>query len=305
MTSVRSPNVQTIAMPVPLSGCGHRMREHRHLDVEERRPHATSGPRSARRTGGRPARRTPAAAPAGWCPPRPARPDRGTAAGGTPPGRSRSSSSACATAVRNPTSHSVGASAVYASPRARLLQERPLRHRLRLGPDRRVRHRPVDRQPEPPPQRPRTPSRPRPSAARTARRSCAGRSRSARLRRPCRRLPVRVVRQRRVAPDAVDVLHPALGRQAVVVPAHRVEDGLAAHPLEPGDHVGVRVREDVPHVQLARYGRRRRVDRVYVRALLRAVERIRALLLPAARPLLLETVQGRPFGETGARGPPR
>ena len=36
------------------------------------------------------------------------------------PGRSRSSSSACATAVPYPTSHRVGASAWYASPRARL-----------------------------------------------------------------------------------------------------------------------------------------------------------------------------------------
>ena len=35
------------------------------------------------------------------------------------PGRSRSSSSACATAVLKSTSHSVGASVAYASPRAR------------------------------------------------------------------------------------------------------------------------------------------------------------------------------------------
>src|SRR3954468_8295875 len=75
---------------------------------------------------------------------------------------------------------------------------------------------------------------------------------------------------------------------------------LATHSLEPRDRVGVGVREDVPHVQLARYGRRRCVDRVYVRALLRAVERVRALLLPVARPLLLEPVQRRPLGETGA-----
>ena len=34
--------------------------------------------------------------------------------------------------------------------------------------------------------------------------------------------------------------------------------------------------------------------------LLRPVERVRALLLPAARPLLLEPVQGRTLGETGA-----
>ena len=36
----------------------------------------------------------------------------------------------------------------------------------------------------------------------------------------------RVVRQARVAADAEVVLHPALGGQAVVVPAHGVEDRL-------------------------------------------------------------------------------
>ena len=67
-----------------------------------------------------------------------------------------------------------------------------------------------------------------------------------------RRREVGVVGQRRVAAHAVVVLHPALGRQAVVVPAHRVEDLLAAHPLVAGDQVGVRVGEDVADVQRAR-----------------------------------------------------
>ena len=58
-----------------------------------------------------------------------------------------------------------------------------------------------------------------------------------------RRSEVRVVRQGRVAAHAVVVLHPALGRQAVVVPADRVEDVLAAHPLVAGDQVGVGVGE--------------------------------------------------------------
>ena len=73
-----------------------------------------------------------------------------------------------------------------------------------------------------------------------------------------------VVRQRRVALDAEVVLHPALGRQAVVVPAHRVEHGLAAHPLEAGDDVGVGVGEHVADVQRTAHGRRRGVDRVDV-----------------------------------------
>ena len=59
-----------------------------------------------------------------------------------------------------------------------------------------------------------------------------------------------LVRQRRVAPDAEVILHPAFGRQAVVVPAHRVEDRLAPHPLEAGDEVGVGVGERAAHVQV-------------------------------------------------------
>jgi hypothetical protein len=185
-----------------------------------------------------------------------------------------------------------------------IAQEGALRDGLRPLADRGVGQSPVDGQPEPPPQRledlfilggqpPAQLDEVTPG------------DRDRILRRGGRRLPVRVVGQRRIAPDAVDVLHPALGGQPVVVPAHRVEDGAAAHPLEPRDGIGVRVGEDVPHVQLARYGRRRGVDRVYVRALLGTVERVRALLLPPVRPPLLEPVQRRPLGETGARGPTR
>ena len=58
-----------------------------------------------------------------------------------------------------------------------------------------------------------------------------------------------VVGQRRVAADPVVVLDPALGRQAVVVPAHRVEHRPPAHPLEAGEDVGVAVGEDVADVQ--------------------------------------------------------
>ena len=66
-----------------------------------------------------------------------------------------------------------------------------------------------------------------------------------------RRGEVRLVRERGVAAHAVVVLHPALGGQAVVVPAHRVEDALAAHPLVAGDEVHVGVAEDVADVQRA------------------------------------------------------
>ena len=76
------------------------------------------------------------------------------------------------------------------------------------------------------------------------------------------RLEGRVIRQRRVTPDAEVVLHPALGRQPVVVPADRVEHFLAAHPLEPRDRVRVGEREDVPDVQRPADRQRGSVDGV-------------------------------------------
>ena len=94
-----------------------------------------------------------------------------------------------------------------------------------------------------------------------------------------------VVRQGRVAPHAEVVLHAALGRQAVVVPAHRVEDALAGHPLVARDQVGVRVGEDVADVQAAAHRRRRGVDRVDVGALGGAVELVGLVVLPALRPV--------------------
>ena len=93
----------------------------------------------------------------------------------------------------------------------------------------------------------------------------AARDRHRRLRRLLGRLEVGVVRERRVAAHAEVVLHPALGGQAVVVPAHRVEDLEPAHAPVAGDGVGVRVAEHVAHVQRAGHGRRRRVDRIDAR----------------------------------------
>ncbi len=78
---------------------------------------------------------------------------------------------------------------------------------------------------------------------------------------------IRVVGQRRVAPHAVVVLHPALGRQPVVVPPDRVEDLLAAHPPEPRDQVGVGVGEGVAEMHRPAGGQRGSVDRVDVGAI--------------------------------------
>ena len=73
---------------------------------------------------------------------------------------------------------------------------------------------------------------------------------------------VGVVGERRVADDAVVELRAALDVEAVVVPAHRVEDLLAPHALVAGDGVGVGVGAHVADVQAAADGGRRRVDRV-------------------------------------------
>ncbi len=111
---------------------------------------------------------------------------------------------------------------------------------------------------------------------------------------------VRVVGDRRVAAHAEVVLHATLGRQAVVVPAHRVEDLPAAHPPVARHGVGVRVGEDVPDVQRAAHRRRRRVDREDALARGRAVEAIGAVALPGRAPLLLEAVQRRALGDARA-----
>ena len=58
-----------------------------------------------------------------------------------------------------------------------------------------------------------------------------------------------VIGERGVAADAEKVLHTTLRRESVVVPADRVEDGLACHALVAGDDVGLSVRKDVSDVQ--------------------------------------------------------
>ncbi len=103
-----------------------------------------------------------------------------------------------------------------------------------------------------------------------------------------------VVGQVGVAADPEEVLDAALGGQAVVVPAHRVEDHLAAHAPVACDDVGVRVAEHVADVQRARDRRWRRVDRVDLVARGRGVEAVGGLGVPALDPLGLEALDGRP-----------
>ena len=114
---------------------------------------------------------------------------------------------------------------------------------------------------------------------------------------------VGVVRQRGVAPHAVVVLHAALGGQAVVVPAHRVEHVSAAHALVAGDEVGVREREHVADVQRARRGRRRRVDRVdRLAGRTGTIEPVGALALPRVAPDRFESLERGLVGNAGVVG---
>ena len=117
-------------------------------------------------------------------------------------------------------------------------EERELRDTLRARRDRRVRHRPVDRQAEVSPEvlEDLLVFRGEPVAELD---EIGPGDRNGMLRRLIGHGERRIVRQRRIAAHAVVVLHPPFGRQPVVVPPHRIEDGLAAHPLEARDDVRV------------------------------------------------------------------
>ena len=119
------------------------------------------------------------------------------------------------------------------------VKERKLRAAARVGVDGAVGVAPINRQPQPPPQ---------PLVSLFGLRADG-----------------QAVGDERLAPhcgggDAQPALHQPLGGQPVVVIAHGVEDVVAAHAPEARQEVGVAVGVDVAQVQLARHGRRRRVD---------------------------------------------
>ena len=116
----------------------------------------------------------------------------------------------------------------------------------------------------------------------------------------CRRHEVRVVREAWVAADPEVVLHPALSRETVVVPAHRVEDLPAAHPVEPGHGVGVGVGEHVADMERTRHGGRRGVDGEHLLAGGGAVEGVDALGLPPGGPGRLQAFQAGLIGDSPA-----
>ena len=117
------------------------------------------------------------------------------------------------------------------------------------------------------------------------------------------RLERRVVCEGRVAADAEVVLDAPLGGEAVVVPAHRVEDLVPAHAAVAGDRVGLHVPEHRPHVQRPAHRRRRRVDRVDLGPALGAVEAVGGVALPPLGPLVLEPVEARFLGDGRAHRP--
>ena len=114
-------------------------------------------------------------------------------------------------------------------------------------------------------------------------------------------LEVGVVGERGLAAHPEVVLHAPLGRQAVVVPAHGVEDPLAAHAPVARHDVGVGVAEDVADVQRARHRGGRGVDRVDLVARGGAVEVVGPLGVPALHPGGLEAVDAGSFGDLAGR----
>ena len=177
-------------------------------------------------------------------------------------------------------------------PASEVVEEEPLRNPLHRLVNRRVGQRPVHRQPQIAPEvLERLLVFLREAVAQFD--EVPPRNRNGRLRRLGRRLEVGIVRRRRIAPHAVVVLHPALRRQAVVVPPHRVEDLTAPHPLVSRYRVGMRIREDVSDVQRTAHRRRRRVDAEYFVPTLRVVEVVYAGAVPLFQPLRLDAVQRR------------
>lgn len=88
--------------------------------------------------------------------------------------------------------------------------------------------------------------------------------------------------------DREFLLDKALGRQAVVVEAHRVKNILPAHPLEPRDKLGLRVAHHMALVKvIGRDIRRRRVDGKDLALAIGGVETEDSFLLPKATPALL------------------
>ncbi len=101
-----------------------------------------------------------------------------------------------------------------------------------------------------------------------------------------------VVGDRRIAAHAVVVLHAALGGQAVVVPAHGVEDVLAGHALVARQDVGLRVGEHVSDVEGSRRRGRGSVDRVDLLPGGVRVELVGPFVKPALRERLFQPLQG-------------
>ena len=107
------------------------------------------------------------------------------------------------------------------------------------------------------------------------------------------------IRECRVASHTKVVLHATLGRQPVVIPAHRVENAVTLHALIARDDVGVGVAKYVADVQRTRDGWRGGVDRIDLFATDPAVEAIDAVVLPNQAPFVFEAFDANFFWNHG------
>src|SRR5437867_2293623 len=83
------------------------------------------------------------------------------------------------------------------------------------------------------------------------------------------------------------ILHPALGRKAVVIPSHRVKDVPTAHPVEAYYYILMRIAEYVSDVQGAADGWWRRIDRERFRVSPVRIVAVNTPCVPLPLPLFL------------------
>lgn len=105
-----------------------------------------------------------------------------------------------------------------------------------------------------------------------------------------------------VAAHTIEVLYPPLCGQAVVIPAHGVEDLFAKHALEAGNDVCVGVGKHVTYVQGSGDGGRGSVDGENVGAAVFAVEGVGPRSRPGLVPFGFQTVNGYPLRQGGHAG---
>ena len=110
-------------------------------------------------------------------------------------------------------------------------------------------------------------------------------------------LKIRLIGKFRVAGHVKIILHPPFRRQPVVIPSHRIENVQPLHAFVARDDIRVRIAENMPHVERAGHGRRRRVNHKRLFARRGWVVAVNALLLPCAIPTLFGLLCVKMFGK--------